>query len=262
MKIGVFDSGLGGLIITKAFIKELGEYDYLYFGDTKNLPYGEKTPSEVLMYSIKAVEFLIKRDCKIIIIACNTASSIALRYIQQIYIPQFYPDIKVLGVVVPTVEVAIASSKKKIGVIATNSTIKSHIYDVEIKKINPDIIVQELATPQLVPAVENNDFELADKLVEEYVKCFSDIDSLILGCTHYPLLKEYFKKHLPDNVQIISQYDFMGEKLKDYLNWHPEIESKLTKNSKREFLVSKLNKHYQDVADKIIPSIIIKEISI
>lgn len=261
MKIGVFDSGLGGLIITKAFIQELGQYDYLYFGDTKNLPYGDKPSSEILMYSIKAVEFLIKKGCKIIIIACNTASAIALRYIQQIYLPQFYPDIKVLGVVVPTVEEAIASSKTKIGVIATSSTIKSHIYNIEIKKINPNIEVQELATPKLVHIVENNDFGRADEVVEAYMGEFSDIDSLILGCTHYPLLKEYFKKSLAKNVQIISQYDFIGKKLQSYLQKHPEIEKKLTKNFAREFLVSQLNLHYQDVAEKLIPNILIKEIS-
>ncbi|MDR1693947.1 MAG: glutamate racemase [Lactobacillaceae bacterium] len=262
MKIGVFDSGLGGLIITKSFLRELGDYDYLYFGDTKNLPYGDKISSEVLMLSIRAVEFLIKNNCKIIIFACNTASSIALRYVQQIYIPQYYPNIKVLGVIVPTVEEAIASSKKKIGVTATNSTINSHIYNIEIKKINPDIKVQELATPKLVPAIENDDFILADSLVQDYVKSFSNIDSIILGCTHYPLLKECFRKYLPEKVQVISQDEFMGEKLKKYLHNHPEIETKLTKNAEREFLVSQKNKYYEAVAGKIISGIKIKEVKI
>lgn len=262
MKIGVFDSGLGGLIITKAFLKELGDYDFMYFGDTANLPYGDKKPAEVLMLSIRAVEYLVKHDCKIIIFACNTASSIALRYIQQIYIPQYYPNIKVLGVVVPTVEEAIASSKKKIGVIATNSTINSHIYDIEIKKINPTIVVQEHATPKLVPAIENDDFEIAESLVEDYMKHFVDIDSLILGCTHYPLLKDYFRKYLPQNIHVISQDEFMGKKLKEYLAKHNEIRKFLSKKSGREFYVSKKNKFYETVAEKIMPGIKIKEIKL
>lgn len=262
MKIGVFDSGLGGLIITGSFIKEMGEYDYLYLGDTKNLPYGEKKSSEILMMTIKGIEFLIKNDCKIIIVACNTATCVALRYIQQIYIPEYYPEIKVLGVVVPTVEEAIASSKKRIGVVATNSTINSHIYDIEIKKINPEIEVQEVASPGLVPAIEGNDFALADELVTQYIKKFSDIDSLILGCTHYPILKDIFKKHLPENVHIISQDNFMGSKLKEYLGRHKEIESCLCKNSHYEFMVTKFDEHNESVAKKIMPEILISEILI
>lgn len=262
MKIGVFDSGLGGLIITRSFIKELGKYDYLYLGDTKNLPYGEKKPSEILMMTIKGIEFLIKNDCKIIIIACNTATCVALRYIQQIYIPRYYPKIKVLGVVVPTVEEAIESSKKRIGVVATNSTVNSHIYDTEIKKINPDIEVQEVASSGLVPAIESNDFSLADELVAQYVKNFRNIDSLILGCTHYPILKDVFKKHLQESVHIISQDNFMGRKLKEYLQKHKEIEIILSKNSHYEFMVTKFDEHNESVAKKIMPEIKISEVLI
>ncbi|MFV0626850.1 MAG: glutamate racemase [Alphaproteobacteria bacterium] len=261
MKIGVFDSGLGGLIITKSFIERLGQYDYLYLGDTKHLPYGEKSAREVLDFSIDAIKFLIKQDCKLIIIACNTASSIALRYLQRVFIPDYAPDVKVLGVVVPTVEEAIACSSKTIGVIATNSTINSHIYEVEIKKINNNVEVKELATPEFVPAIESNDFVLAEKYVKQYAPDMKDVDSLILGCTHYPLLKKYFEKEIP-YVHIISQADFMGEKLENYLQRHPEIDKVLSKNAQREFVVTKLNKHYQEVAEKLFENISIKEVKI
>ncbi|MDR1026193.1 MAG: glutamate racemase [Lactobacillus sp.] len=255
MKIGVFDSGLGGLIVTKSFLEELGEYDFLYYGDTKNLPYGDKSAKEVLEYCIAATEYLISKDCKMIIFACNTASAVALRYLQRSYMPKHHPDIKVLGVVVPTVEEAIASSSKAIGVIATQSTVASHMYKVEIQKINPDIKVQEVAAPELVPAIEGNDFVKAERLVREYVKKFENIDSLILGCTHYPLLKNFFRKYLPRGVMVISQDEFMGRKMKEYLSNHPEIVAVLGKNNEHKFVVSKLNAHYENVAEKIIPGI-------
>ncbi len=247
MKIGVMDSGLGGLIITKAFIQQMPQYDYVYFGDTKNLPYGDKDPKDVLQYTIDAVEFLIKKKCRLIIIACNTASSIALRFLQQKYMPEHHPKVKVLGVIVPTVEEAIVSSKTSIGVAATNSTVNSHIYRIEIEKINPEIKVQELATPKLVPLIEAADFAAADREIAQYLKFFKKIDCLILGCTHYPIVAEAFARHLPAGVQVISQYDFMGDKLADYLNRHPEIESMLDKNGRHEFYVSKLTEQTKNM---------------
>lgn len=251
MKIGVFDSGLGGLVITKAFIKTMPEYDYVYFGDTKHLPYGEKTSGRILNYTLEAVKFLIAQDCAIIIIACNTATSIALRYIQQRFIPVYAPDVKVLGVVIPTVEEALGKQVKKVGVAATNATVHSHIYQTELHKINPKIAVTEVATPDLVPAIENNDFALAEELVKKYAARFADMDSLILGCTHYPLLKDYFRKYLPSSVNVISQDELMGNKLKDYLQRHQEIDIKLSRNHCYKFGVSRLNKHYQKVSSAL-----------
>ncbi len=259
MKIGVMDSGLGGLIITKAFIKAMPKYSFVYFGDTKNLPYGEKSSKDVLGYTIDAVEFLIKKDCKLIIIACNTATSIALRYLQRKYMPKNHPDIKVLGVVVPTVEEAVKSSKKTIGVVATNSTVNSHIYKVEIGKISPKIKVKEMATPKLVPLIESGKMREAGFEVEKYLKGLKGIDCLILGCTHYPILTPYFKKHLPTGVEVISQYDFMGKKLMEYISNHPEIDKVLDKKSKCEFYVSKLTDRYQYMARKVIKNIKIEE---
>ena len=259
MKIGVFDSGLGGLVITKALIKQLPEYDYIYYGDTRHLPYGDKTSGQILSYTIEAVKFLIGRKCGLIIIACNTATSIALRYLQQRFIPSFAPDVKVLGVVIPTVEEALEDSAANVGVLATNATVKSHIYEQELHKIRPQLEVLEVAAPQLVPLIEANDFAAADKLVPEFAARFKDMDSLILGCTHYPLLKARFREALPQ-VRVISQDELMGAKLADYLRRHIEIDITLSRNGQYEFLVSDWNTHYQKVAARLFPDIPVREV--
>ena len=259
MKIGVFDSGLGGLVITRAFINTLPEYDYVYYGDTRHLPYGEKTSGRILNYTIEAVKFLIKQDCALIIIACNTATSIALRYIQQRFIPSYAPSVKVLGVVIPTVEEALEKHTGSVGVVATNATVRSHIYQTELHKIRPELSVCEIAAPQLVPAIERNDFASAELLSKEYAKQFDTVDSLILGCTHYPLVKEYFRKYLPSNVRVVSQDELMGAKLKYYLCRHTEIANQLNKNGRRQFVVSRLNKHYRQLANTLFPGIEVTE---
>ena len=254
MKIGVFDSGLGGLVITKSFIKAMPEYDYLYYGDSAHLPYGDKTSGQILSYTLEAMRYMISKDCRLIIIACNTATSVCLRYIQQRFIPQFAPTVKVLGVVIPTVETALQNQSRKIGVIATQAMIRSHIYRTELLKINPDLQISEIAAPELVPAVENNDFAAAANFAVEYAKQFEGFDSLILGCTHYPLLKEYFRKALPQ-VNIVSQDELMAEKLCDYLRRHTEIDSCLTRNGRHEFSVSALNEHSRQVALRLFPDV-------
>lgn len=260
MKIGIFDSGLGGLVITKAFINALPEYDYIYYGDTAHLPYGDKTSGSILAYSLEAMRFLIAQNCGLIIIACNTATSIALRYIQQRFIPAYAPDVKVLGVVIPTVETAAACSNYKIGVVATAATIRSHIYEQELHKIRPEMEIQEIAAPLLVPAIESNDFARAAQLAKDYANEFEKIDSLILGCTHYPLVKDCFQAALP-NVNIISQNDLMGAKLADYLNRHLEIDITLSRNREYRFWVNNLNRHYQKVAATLFADIPVKEVS-
>lgn len=260
MKIGIFDSGLGGLVITKAFINSLPSYDYLYYGDTHNLPYGEKTSGQILSYTLDAIKFLIAQDCALIIIACNTATSITLRYIQQRFLPTYAPNVKVLGVVIPTVEEAINSATNKVGVIATTATARSHIYQTELHKINPKLQVQEIAASKLVPMIENNDFAKASALVKEYAEQFSAINSLILGCTHYPLLKAYFRDYFGDSVQVVSQDELMGAKLQDYLIRHPEIANQLSQNSQYKFLVSDLNAHYSQVAATLFADIPVQQI--
>ncbi len=254
MKIGVFDSGLGGLVITKAFIQALPEYDYVYYGDTEHLPYGEKTPEQIMGYTIEAIKFLISQKCGLIIIACNTATSIALRYLQQKFIPSYAPDVKVLGVVIPTVEEALSDNAAQVGVIATPATVNSRLYTAELHKIKPELQVKEVAAPELVPAIESNNFAAAEAKALEYAAQFSDADSLILGCTHYPLLKECFRKVLP-KVRIISQDELMGAKLADYLRRHIEIDICLSRNHDYKFLVSNWNEHYQKVAAIMFPDV-------
>lgn len=254
MKIGVFDSGLGGLVITKAFITAMPQYDYFYYGDSAHLPYGDKTSGSILAYTLAAMRYMIDQDCKIIILACNTATSVCLRYIQQRFIPSYAPDVKVLGVVIPTVEVALTDQAKKVGVVATSATIRSHIYQTELKKIAPNTDVVEVATPEFVPAIEGNNFDLAAEFVREYAHSFIDSDSLILGCTHYPLIKDFFRQQLPQ-VKIVSQDELIAEKLQDYLKRHQEIDVCLSRNSERHFMVSSLNRHAQKVAETLFSDI-------
>lgn len=254
MKIGVFDSGLGGLVITKAFIENMPEYDYLYYGDSRHLPYGEKTSGRILSYTLNAMRYMISRDCRLIIIACNTATSIALRYIQQRFLPAEASDVKVLGVVIPTVEVAVSGQAGKIGVVATSATVRSHIYRTELHKLNPSLDVLEVAAPELVPAIESNNFARVEEIARAYAPRFSDCDSLILGCTHYPLAKNYFRAVLP-KVRVVSQDELMSGKLADYLCRHPEIETKLSRGGSRRFEVSSLSRYAQKVAARLFPEI-------
>ncbi len=261
MKIGIFDSGLGGLVITKACINALPAYDYVYFGDTRNLPYGEKTSGQILAYSLEAMRYLISQQCSLIVIACNTATSIALRYIQQRFIPAYAPEVKVLGVVIPTVETAIDSGEKKIGVAATRATVRSGIYATELHKLNPELWVKEVATPELVPAIEHNNFAAAEEIVLRYLPQFAEAESVILGCTHYPLVKHLFRRYLPANVKVVSQDELMGAKLADYLRRHSEIETRLRRGAQYRFVVSSLNEHYRQVASTLFADIPIEEIS-
>lgn len=257
MKIGVFDSGLGGLVIAKALIEALPQYDYVYFGDTKHLPYGEKTAGHILKYTLNAMRFLINQDCRLIIIACNSATAVCLRYLQKRFCPKYVPDIKILGVIIPTVEVALKNTDNTIGVVATPTTIKSDIYAVELKKIKDDLDVFSLATPTLVPAIEKGDFDLAEQEVKTYCEKLKNLPVLILGCTHYPIIKNLFHKHLPD-TRIIAQTELMGQKLADYLKRHPEIESKLTQNKTRQFFITKKTEGYLNVARLIDSDIDLK----
>ncbi|MBO7483857.1 MAG: glutamate racemase [Alphaproteobacteria bacterium] len=259
MKIGVFDSGLGGLVIAKALMEALPKYDYVYYGDTVHVPYGEKTPGRILAYTLDAMRFLIRQNCGLIIIACNTATAITLRYLQKRFCPKFAPDVKILGVIIPTVEEALKNGEKMIGVVGTPTTIRSDIYAVELKKILPNVQVVSLSTPRLVPAIENNDFIGAEKAIAEYSENFNDIPALILGCTHYPLVKGLFQQYLP-NTRIIAQDELMGQKLFNYLKHHKEIETKLSRGGTRQFFVSQLSPSYTQVAQKLFPNIQLERI--
>ena len=257
MKIGVFDSGLGGLVIAKALIEALPQYDYVYYGDTAHMPYGEKTPGRILAYTLDAMRFLMAQECSLIIIACNTVTAITLRYLQKRFCPKEAPNVKILGVIIPTVEEALKNGEQSIGIVATPTTIHSDIYGVELKKISPDVEVFSLATPRLAPAIERNDFVGAEKAIAEYAQVFQRIPALILGCTHYPLAKDLFQKYLP-STRLVCQDDLMGKKLADYLGRHSEIETCLSHGGTRQFFVSQLSNTYIQVAQKLFPKIQLK----
>ena len=254
MKIGIFDSGLGGLVIAKSIIKKLPQYDYVYLGDTKNLPYGEKTPAQIFNYTKTAVDFLFRQDCALVIVAYNTSSALALRKIQQQYLPRKYSDRRVLGVVIPTLEEADKNHRhQRIGVIGTNATIRSHIYKKELGKIDPKARIYELATPKLVPLIEKNSLHLAEKTLELYMKTLQKqgIEALILGCTHYPILKKEVRKLGGKKLVVVSQDEIIPNKLSDYLQRHLEMRKKISRKSQKEFLVTKVTPGFQAVAKRL-----------
>lgn len=253
MKIGIFDSGLGGLLITKSLIKKLPQYDYVYLGDTQRVPYGNRSQSTIYQFLEEAVNYLFVHECELIIVACNTASAEALRRIQQEYLPKHYPKRKVLGIIIPTVEIALKDPKiKRVGILATQSTVNSQAYVREIKKINSGAAVFQQAAPLLVPLVENNGIEFSDPILRSYLKPLmkKKIDTLILGCTHYPILRRHIQKICGVNIKIISQDILIPSKLTDYLKRHVEIEKGLGKNKKREFLITDLTDTMKTVSKK------------
>lgn len=252
MKIGIFDSGLGGLLISKAIISKLPKYDYTYFGDTKHMPYGKLSQAEILKYTKQALIFLFENNCKLVIIACNTSSAKALRKIQREFLPKFYPNKKVLGVIVPTLE-KISNSSSKIGVLATSSTVNSHAYKRELKKINPKIEVIEQSAPELATLIEKGEIGKAKNELKKYLNKLTNkkISTLVLGCTHYCLLKNEIKATLGNKIKVISQDNIIPEKLKEYLKKHTEIEKNLTKNSKYEFAITKYNKSYKKIGKNL-----------
>lgn len=253
MKIGVFDSGMGGLIISNSLSKHLPEYDYIYFGDTLHVPYGGRSQESIYNFSKKAISHLFKQGCALVIIACNTASALALARLQQEYLPKYYPDRRILGVIIPTAEVIAEKEYKRVGLIATQSTIQSSIYPTEISKLNNSIKVFEHSAPLLVPLIENNGQKWAKPILAEYLAVLleKEIEALILGCTHYPFLKEEIRDLIGKDIAIISQDDIIPMKLKKYLQKHTQIERQLSKESKRIFEVTDLNPNYISVANTL-----------
>ncbi len=257
MKLGVFDSGLGGLLIAKSLREKLPDIDILYFGDTLHLPYGNRSEQAIYEYSKRAVNFMFSQDCNLIITACNTVSASALRKLQQQYLPNSeYVKRRILGVVVPTLETAIDRGYKRLGVIATNYTIQSNIYGQELQKIDPDIKIFQADTPLLVPLIENEGEQWLDSVLEHYLLPIldKDIECLILGCTHYPFLKDKIRRIIGDNISLISQDEIIPEKLIDYLSRHDEISQKIDKNGSIEFLVSDITQGYLNAAKRIYDS--------
>lgn len=241
MKIGLFDSGLGGLIVTHSVVAALPQYDYVYLGDTARVPYGNRSQATIYEFTKHAVEYLFEQNCQLVIVACNTASAEALRKIQQEFLPAHYPDRRVLGVLIPAAEEAVTQTQNgKIGVIATKSTVDSRAYIREIHKLSPHAIITQQSTPLLVPLIENNALQYADPMLNDYLAPLlsANIDTLILGCTHYPVLKHRIQQKVGTGVNIIAQDDVIPAKLTNYLQRHPEVESTLTKHSTQQFFTT------------------------
>lgn len=242
MRIGVFDSGLGGLFIAQAIIEALPEYDYVYLGDTKRVPYGNRSQEAVYQFTCEAVQYLFeKQDCQLVILACNTASSEALRKLQQEWLPVYFPERRVLGVIVPTVE-ALANYPgiKKVGILATTSTVNSKVYPTEIQHRYPELEVVQQATPLLVPLIEHNGLQWARPIVEEYLQSLRDCQAIILGCTHYAAVKNMIEEIVGVEVKVLVQTELVPSSLMKYLERHPELEVKLSKSRQRQYLVTDL----------------------
>jgi glutamate racemase len=240
--IGIFDSGYGGLTVFGAIAERLPHYDYIYLGDNARAPYGDHSFEAIYQYTLECVEWLFSQGCRLVILACNTASAKALRTIQQKVLPVKYPNHRVLGVIRPTAEViGDFTHSKVIGVMGTRGTVSSESYLLEINKFFPKVSVKQQSCPMWVPLVENNehlgagaDFFI-DKYLTELLKLDSRIDTILLACTHYPLLIPKIEAILPDNIRLVSQGSIVAESLKKYLDNHLEIKEKLSVGAVRSF---------------------------
>ncbi len=243
--IGIFDSGYGGLTVFKSILNLLPQYDYIYLGDNARAPYGNHSYETVYNYTRECVNWFFKMDCPLVILACNTASAKALRTIQQTDLKSFDTSKRVLGVIRPTAEViGNYTTTKHIGVLGTKGTIISESYIIEIKKFFPDIVVTQLSCPMWVPIIENGE-HLSDgadyfvaKYLKEILKNDPQIDTLLLGCTHYPLLIDKIKKYLSSRITLITQGDIVASSLSDYLQRHTEIDKLISKNGTKRFFTT------------------------
>ena len=253
--IGVFDSGYGGLTILDAIRKKLPQYDFLYLGDNARAPYGSRSFNIVYRFTLEAVKYLFSQGCNLVILACNTASAKALRNIQQNDLPNIDPTKRVLGVIRPTVEkIGEISRSGNIGILGTTGTIQSKSYDIEIEKIHPKFNVFSQSCPMWVPLVENLEAngEGADFFVQKYINQLlnqsDDIDSIILGCTHYPILLNKIRKYTPSHINIVEQGAIIADSLADYLNRHPEMNIRCSQNGICSYLTTEDEDKFNSLA--------------
>lgn len=257
--IGVFDSGYGGLTILDKIREVLPEYDYIYLGDNARAPYGTRSFEVVYEFTRQAVNKLFDMGCHLVILACNTASAKALRSIQMNDLPQIDPARRVLGVIRPTVEcIGEISKNQHIGVLATAGTIKSESYPLEIHKLFPEIQVSGTACPMWVSLVENNESqdEGADYFIRKYIDQLlskdPQIDTVILGCTHFPILLPKIRQYIPKHISVISQGEYVAQSLKDYLRRHPEMDAKCTKNGNCSFYTTEAEEKFTESASTFL----------
>ena len=249
--IGIFDSGIGGLTVVRALMKQLPGYDIIYFGDTARTPYGSKSPDTVVQYSIENTEFLLKKGAKIIIMACNTASSVAFEKVTEKF---HYPLFEVIS---PAVKLSIKrSEKKRIGVIGTRATINSGAYENKIKEISPEARVYSTPCPLLVPIVEEGWLKKPETnmIIKKYLYPLKikQVDTLILGCTHYPLLKNIIQRKMGMKVNIIDSSFSTAENVKNFLQKNPGIDCKMSKKGEAVFFVSDLTPQFEKIAKVVL----------
>ena len=257
--IGVFDSGYGGLTILDKIREVLPEYDYIYLGDNARAPYGTRSFEVVYEFTRQAVNKLFDMGCHLVILACNTASAKALRSIQMNDLPDIDPARRVLGVIRPTVEcIGDISKNQHIGVLATAGTIKSESYPLEIHKLFPEIQVSGVACPMWVSLVENNESqdEGADYFIRKYIDQLlskdPQIDTVILGCTHFPILLPKIRQYIPEHVSVIAQGEYVAKSLKDYLKRHPEMDAKCTKTGNCLFYTTEAEEKFSESASTFL----------
>lgn len=257
--IGVFDSGYGGLTILHGMRQLLPQYDYLYLGDNARTPYGTRSFDVVYRFTRQAVMKLFERGCHLVILGCNTASAKALRSIQQNDLPLVAPDRRVLGIIRPTAEkIGQLTTKRHVGILATEGTIKSNSYNLEISKLYPDIKVSGVACPFWVPLVEYNEADspgadyFVKKRIDQLMDLDPDIDAIILGCTHYPLLMPKIKKYVPEGVRIVSQGEYVANSLADYLTRHPEMERRCSKGGTCRYLTTENTERFKESAQMFL----------
>ncbi|MBC7536081.1 MAG: glutamate racemase [Ferruginibacter sp.] len=243
--IGVFDSGYGGLSILKEIVQQLPGYDYVYLGDNARAPYGTRSFETVYQYTLQCVKWFFEQGCPLLVIACNTASAKALRTIQQNDLPALGTEKRVLGVIRPTSEIIGHYTKTgHIGIMGTTGTIQSNSYVIEIEKFFPNLVVSQESCPMWVPLVENNEYQspgadyFVKKHIDQLLKKDAAIDSILLACTHYPLLMDKILQYMPKDISVITQGTIVAKSLEDYLQRHPETAVKCSKNGQRYFFTT------------------------
>ncbi len=253
--IGIFDSGYGGLTILREIQQAMPQYDYIYLGDNARAPYGTRSFDIVYQFTLEAVKYLFGQGCQLVILACNTASAKALRTIQQNDLPGIDPSRRVLGIIRPTVELlGNLSQNGNIGILGTPGTVQSRSYDMETAKLHPSFNVYSQACPMWVPLVENNEADApgADYFAKKYIDALftqqADIDTVILACTHYPILFDKIRQFTPDTAQVITQGEIIAHSLRDYLNRHPEMDERCTRGGNTRYLTTENADKFTEMA--------------
>ena len=263
--IGVFDSGYGGLTVLRSVVDRLPQYDCIYLGDNARTPYGNRSFETVYRYTLQCVQWLLAQDCPLVVLACNTASAKALRTIQQKDLHRIDPHARVLGVIRPTAEMIGQQTKSGVvGILATKGTVQSNSYVLEIEKFYPKIRVAQEACPMWVPLVENNEHLQpgADYFIRKNIDAImknEGIDTLLLACTHYPLLQEKIRSFLPPDVAVLSQGEIVAPSLEDYLMRHPEIEQRIARSGMRRFFTTDSANDFNEKASTFFGEAVVSE---